>query len=1050
MKTLALLSFLFASHVSAATYIVEMSRPLTADEISRAHGKGLSVELFDKTATDYFRRTYRIETTNPALIQSTLPVKMVEEVYQALNLSLEPKKGRSSVRPDELFKLQWGLFNDGQVIKKLVANTKIVETEGKPGKDIRWSEAIKGIETNLKREPLVAVIDMGIDFDHPDLKSRIFKNTVECDEKGEITDKEEDKDNNGLKGDCMGWNFAGRSMFEARRPIDDDGHGTHVSGIIAAESNAIGISGVSSKIKILPIKVTGKIDESAERRTVQPLTDRIAKGILYAANMGADVINLSLGWTRSMDTKYLNEALDFAMSRGVIIVAAAGNNNNNAAIFPCAHYDVLCVGAITVDGTLAGFSNYGGEVDVLAPGEDIASTIPLQAIPLQLNLQGYDLRSGTSQAAPHVSAIAALIRGTYPRLHRDEVIRRIVDSADPGTPGVSLRGLVNLKGAFEIGFAPSVRPVFKRFSVALFDGPSSKFIYPLNVKNFGADAKDLTIKLRSASDSFKLDQSTTVPGLRPGEVVTLKLEGELTDLSAHNLVSFDVIVSGSNFEERTYRHQFRMARDVLRDPNLSTVSFEYQKSPLPVGTFVDGVPRNLINTVERHQGVVGLPEYYLPRTIKETGSIELKILRPTDGKLKEQEKSIVLTNAVQLLNVMKLDLNFDGDEDYLIRAIACTKDCETPSKAEKHIQYSLWKSDLTPLFGERSFWRFLPTLVNVEQKSQRLMKLKTKDFGDILVPVFLENGPIPSDQQELPTAFSLPDRSIARRMYHLSPELNDKGVVELKTKTLSTTSFLKALRARAQASQTDEVQAVHFMGQSHEDLKAGKVRALISIGKGYLRKNFELEVHEAADKIRAFSIRQNLWGYEHLISLDLSGGAQGNAFSGLVNRSTLVMLQTETNRPYSYEALDMVEAPLSTIAAFTGDGEEYTFFQTPSYLMLAHHTAAGVEMAKLKINRFSFLPGTLFNDSFFPVLAKSGGSFIPALYVDESDIQSNLVSLTTFDDGKLRSPLKTSAFVPPICRAMNPVRLSQDEGHSLTLLCFENKQWSLRFVPVNQ
>lgn len=1050
MKKLIIASLLSVSNLFASTYIVEMQRPLSPTEIARATARGLSVELFDQTNTDYFRRTYRVNSIDQQSIIGVLPVKLVEEVYQAMHLSLVPGKESKFLRPDELFNLQWGLKNQSQSIKRLIGNTRIVETVGKAEADIRWSDAIAKVEAGLKKEPVVAVIDMGIDFDHPDLKGRIFKNLAECDEKGEIADLDEDKDKNGLKGDCMGWNFAGRSMFEARRPVDDNGHGTHVSGIIAAQTNKIGISGISSKIKILPVKVTGRIDESSDRRTIQPLTDRIAKGILYAANMGVDVINLSMGWTRSMDTKYLNEALDYAMSRGVIIVAAAGNNNNNASIFPCAHYDVVCVGAITIDGSLADFSNYGGEVDVLAPGEDIVSTIPLQSIPLQLNLQGYDLRSGTSQAAPHVSAIAALLRGNFPRIHRDEVIRRIVDSADPGVPGKSLKGLVNLKGAFEIGPQPSVHPAFKRFSVALYDGPSGKFIFPLKIKNFGFEAKDVVVEIKSASAVFKNDQTFNFELIRPGEVFTVKMEGELTDTSAHNLIKFDVTVKVPNLSDQTYRHEFRLARDILRDEKIRQVSFEFQKNPLPVGIINDGQVRNLINTVEDLAEKPGLPEFYLARTVKETGSMEVRIIRPTEGKLREIEGMIALKDARELLNVMKLDLNLDGEEDYFVRAIACEKDCETPAKAQKYIQYTAWKKDLTPLFGDKSLWRFLPTLVNVNMKSQRFFKIKQAPFGEILVPVFLENGQIPEEQQERSTAFSLSDLSVARRVYYILPEVDGKGEVQVKTRTLSTTKYLNALRTLTGATKTDEVHALHLLTQSPEDLVSGNVTALLSVGKGYLRKNLIINLHEGPEKAKPFSITQNILGYDHIPSQDLAGGKAGDSFNGLVSRSRLVMLQTELNTSYSYDAQDSVEAPLATIASFRDDGSEYTFFQTPSYIMLAHHDRVGVEFAKLKINRFSFLPGTLFNDSFYPVMAKDGDKFVPALYVDETDIQSNLISLTTYEEGKLRSPLKTSVFIPPICKALNPVRLEAGEGHSLSLLCLENKQWTMKFIPFNQ
>jgi len=1047
MKTLLIISYLFSINVFAETFIVEMQRPLTQEQIKISTTSGFKIELFDNAPTEYFKRTYRIETNNKKSIAQHFPIKTVEEVHRALHLSLETKKGSTFIRPDQLFHLQWGLLNQSQKIQKLVGNLKKVEVLGTPGSDIRWAEVIQKVEAGLKKEPIVAVVDMGIDPDHPDLKGRIFKNTIECDEKGQIRDTDEDKDGNGLKGDCMGWNFAGQSMYDAKRPYDDNGHGTHVSGIIAAETNKTGITGVSSRIRILPIRVTGKIDETGDRKNIQPLTDRIAKGILYATSMGADVINLSLGWTRSMDTKYLNEALTHAMNSGVVIVAAAGNNNNNANIFPCSHYDVICVGAATINGELANFSNYGGEVDVLAPGDEIVSTIPVQSIPLQLNVQGYDLRSGTSQAAPHVSAIAALLKGTFPRMHRDEVIRRIVDSADTGIPGKSLNGMVSLKGVFEIEAKPLVRPAFKRFSVALYDGLTNKFTFPLKIKNFTFEARDVVVTLKSLSPSFQMEQVFNFQLLRPNEVVTVKMEGDLLDPGAHNQIQFEVTISAGNMVTKSYRHEFRMARDILRHNHITTIPFEFENNPLPVGIINDGQVRNLINTVESLVPQKGLPEYYLPRVVKESGSMEIRFIRPQDGKMKEVPGTLFLLRSVQLLNVMRMDVNFDGEEDYLIRTIVCEKNCEDSTKAFKFIEYSFWKKDLSPLFAEKSSWRFFPTMMNVDIKTQRFYRLKTKDFGDIAVPMFLSTNLIPENQQKKSSTFSLIDKSILRRIYYLSPEVKENDEIHLTVQTISTTSYLEEVRSFAQAASSDEVHAMQLLSQGAEDLRTGKVRAVFSVGKGYLRKNIVVTLDEKPNTFSFYSISQNLWGYDHFVSKNLNDDSLKDGYSGLVSQSRLVMLQSELNKTSIFDAYESVETPLGTIASFHTEGLEYTFFQTPSYLVLGQHDKTSQEFKKLKINRFSFIPGTLFNDSFYPVKAKSNGQFVPALYVDETDIQNNLVSLTIFSEGILKSPLKMSAFIPPVCKAMDPVRLQVDEGHSLSLICLEDKRWVMKFIP---
>lgn len=1049
MKTLIIASLFLSLGVQAESFVVEMKRPLTKNEIKVAHKNGLQVEIFYPGKSAYLKRTYSIEAKNKKVIESLLPVSLIEDVHEGFMTSIETPKSPKFIRPDEFFHYQWALYNQGQAVKKTIGTTTIITVKGKPGIDIRWADSIAKIEAGLKKDPLVAVVDMGIDYNHPELKNRIFKNLKECDENGNIADSDQDKDGNQFAGDCMGWNFTARNMYEARRPFDDNGHGTHVSGIIAAETNALGISGVSSKIKILPIRVTGTIDSTDDKKTIPtPLTNRIARGIYYALDMGADVINLSLGWTRSMDTKYLREAMDAAMKSGVIIVAAAGNNNNNATIYPCSYHEVICVGAVGIDGAITNFSNYGGEVDVMAPGDEIISTIPLNGIPFQLNLQGYDIRSGTSQAAPYVSAVAALIRGTFPRLHRDEVTRRIVDSADASELGKSLSGLINLKGAFEIVAASSVRPIFKKFPVAIYDSSTKKVEQNFNVKNFGFEARDVVIHLKSASPSLKLEQEFKFPAIRAGGVVGLKLSGEVLNDFASNKVQMDVTITSSDTALKTYRHEFKLARDILKDPSIKTMPFAFVGADIPVGTVVENTVRNRINTVELAHSEISNPEYYISRVVKEDLSIEIKFFRQENETFKEAQKPIILPKALQLLNVTKVDMNYDGEEDYLIRAVACDKKCETPEESSRYIQYTVWDKDLNPLFGENSHWRFLPSLVNVDLKSQRFYKLNHKTLGPIAVPIFVENSFIPKDQQELPNAFSLPDLSSGRRVYFLSPEITEKGVVNLATKTLTTSSAIKAIKTKFDLASSDEVQAMHLLTQSKEEHKLGVVHALYSVGRGYLRQNILVTIKDGIE-LESFLIKQNLWGYEHLSSMSLTDFESHDSFAGLVSNSRLVMLQTNVNKAASYDAKQSMENPLSTIASFNNGKEDYTFFQTPSYLMMTHQNEQGMVNYQVKINRFSFLPGTVFNDTFYPVITKTEQGFLPALYVDETDIQNDIVSMTVFDGEELKTPIRMSAYVPAVCKAMNPMRLKVESGHSLSMLCLENKQWVMKFVEMN-
>ncbi len=271
---------------------------------------------------------------------------------------------------------------------------------------------------------VVAVVDTGVDPDHPDLSGRV----------------------------AIGYN-AFNQTADAR---DDNGHGTHVAGILGAvTNNAKGIAGVTWEVTILPVKVL----DAAGVGTYSLIAD----GITYAADHGAKVINLSLGGSAASAT--LEAAVNYAWDKGAVVACAAGNSGT-AVIYPAAYVPCTAVGATDQNDQKASFSSMGPGLDVTAPGVAVLSTVPT-ATCTWCDPSGYRVLSGTSMATPHVAGLAALLFSRFPTATNQQVENQIKAYADDlGGSGWDENygyGRINayraLSGAFP---APTVPPAPQR------------------------------------------------------------------------------------------------------------------------------------------------------------------------------------------------------------------------------------------------------------------------------------------------------------------------------------------------------------------------------------------------------------------------------------------------------------------------------------------------------------------------------------------------------------------------------------------------------------
>jgi len=293
---------------------------------------------------------------------------------------------------------------------------------------------------------VVAVIDSGARIDHPDLRSNLWRNPAER------PGNERDDDGNGYVDDIHGVNLSERGDSTDLR--DNAGHGTHVAGTIAAAANGRGVIGVAYRAKLMVVKIL-------DRRGIGS-TKAMAEGIRYAAANGARIINLSL--ETPADDRRVRVAIKFAQAAGVLIVCSAGNTGTDIdrrPLFPVAvpAPNLIGVGATApAEGlALSKFSNYGSlTVPVAAPGEGVVSTS---------RDGGYETRSGTSMAAPHVAGVAALMASANPRLSAAELRALLLEHAvrlpEAGRPGV-VEALASVQAALRtpedrLGQPPTAR-----------------------------------------------------------------------------------------------------------------------------------------------------------------------------------------------------------------------------------------------------------------------------------------------------------------------------------------------------------------------------------------------------------------------------------------------------------------------------------------------------------------------------------------------------------------------------------------------------------------
>ena len=473
----------------------------------------------------------RLDVTRVAIESGAIDEAIDRYMESGLVEFAEPnyrRKASDFTPNDPLYVDQWGLH--------------------KIGMGMAWERTSSAL-TQVK----VAVLDTGVDANHEDLKDSLAINTSGG---GKVLGKRFFVDGSGKQGSDD--NFT-----------DEAGHGTHISGIIAAKTNnSLGVAGIASTARIMPVKVLDDIGFGDD--------GSIALGLMWAADNGARIINMSLaGPTPS---KTLGEAVKYAQGKGVLIVAATGNDGSGTPNYPAAYEGVIGVGAVDGKDAWIHQSNFGQHVDVVAPGVSIISTFLASQ---SYDGQPYETNSGTSMATGVVSGLAALLLAVNPALTPERVEGIMSVSADDlGAAGWDRyygHGRINAAEAVELGSAGTK--------------PSVTIISPANNTNITKPSMPVSVNASSAGTGIAFVEFY-LNGTRQGTVAQSPYQFNIStsDLFGKNIIkakAYDKNGNISSAEITCYKQTFSdVSPAYWAFEDIETLASEKVLAGYPGGIFI--------------------------------------------------------------------------------------------------------------------------------------------------------------------------------------------------------------------------------------------------------------------------------------------------------------------------------------------------------------------------------------------------------------------------------------------------------------------------------
>lgn len=964
---------------------------------------------------------------------------------------LELSEQSAAISDDPFSSYQWALKNQGQIQIEDLTDTRSIRTPGIAGMDLAWSP---NLDPLFKRDAVVALIDSGIDLDHNELKTAIALNLAEC-ENGRIPAKpKDDKDANGFIGDCMGWDFTTKQASSAPRPYDDIGHGTHLAGIIAARSdNSLGIRSISNHIKVLPLKVETSADSATQDSKTQDLiADRVAQAVRYAILRKVDVINLSLGWPIRQDSKALREVFAAAINSGIIVVAAAGNNGISAPVYPCAYDGVICVGAINPQGIISRYSNYGGHVDFLAPGDDILSTIPNKNDSITFGIKGYDFMSGSSQASAYIASVAATLKGIYPNASNAEIYARLVASSTmpPNqSEKFSLHGLPSLTKIAAGVFVPLVQPNFKDQDKILYKIQENSTVYKLKIKNFAKNKQSpVAVRVSTASGPVTIDYVNTISIAAESEI-TIPVPVKISNTDSDNQIELSVQIK-TGAQKKIYRQRLLLVRKLADESAVKHIPIlgktAYELSTL----FKDKVIPKLRSVPDKLFRFTS-PEYYTTE-IKD-GDLNLTLFRIQNEKL-QIAKTFVLKNTKGFSQLQLTDISLSGQSNYMLFTL------HVDDAGQQYLQFTFLDQNFEPRFGANSFWKYVPEKIAARPSGFSFIAKTVPGFGRIAVPVQIDRGELPNADQNQDSLASR-DGNSATRIYYFEPKLTPAGVT-VTTRVIDNAVWQDKIRQDLGLTWRDRIAPLALFPQSLNQTQNGSAKLLFSAGRENLVKYYSLNLDalDTSDALpqpidQSFSVGKAIFsnhfhvGQSTLNRTEIPVAAE--RYPGSRLRWSTIPAAGSKAIVQRLEMPDPREEIQSLLAVYQNDTEERAYVLTNQAIIEQVSSLTGELKSnnRAPVARFSFIPPALINSIYYSIYGGHWGDSFPAFYVDTSSINSDYIFVLSAKSGVLQAPASLSIQIPDNCASMDPAAMGSEHQSVATFFCKGQQTPELLQIPID-